>query len=194
MQLLQEIVRNVLVIIILTSFLELLLPEGGVRPFVRFAVGMFIIIAVLNPVLSLLFSERELKVNLWDYQLEESKSEEIIDNGQQIQQEIITQHNEIAKEKLQGQIDAVAVLVPGVEEVKSEIEIGQDGKVQAVNIWLQSGSPEVKKAKDGIQVFSGEDSSLSREEKKVIEDKVISIIGNFYGLSTSQIKVEFEGG
>jgi len=194
MQLLHEIVRNVLVIIILTSFLELLLPEGGVRPFVRFAVGMFIIIAVLNPVLSLLFSERELKVNLWDYQLEESKSEEIIDNGQQIQQEIITQHNEIAREKLQGQIDAVAVLVPGVEEVKSEIEIGQDGKVQAVNILLQSRSPEVKKAKDGIEVFSGENSNLSREEKKAIEDKVISIIGNFYGLSTSQIKVEFEGG
>ncbi|HBK54568.1 stage III sporulation protein AF [Syntrophomonas wolfei] len=194
MQLLHEIVRNVLVIIILTSFLELLLPEGGIRPFVRFAVGMFIIIAVLNPVLSLLFSERELKVNLWDYQPEESKSEEIIDNGQQIQQEIIEQHNEIAREKLQGQIDAVAVLVQGVEEVKSEIEIGQDGKVQTVNILLQSGRPEVKKAKDGIEVFSGEDSKLSREEMKVIEDKVISIIGNFYGLSTSQIKVEFEGG
>lgn len=194
MQLLHEIVRNVLVIIILTSFLELLLPEGGVRPFVRFAVGMFIIIAVLNPVLSWLFSERELKVNLWDYQLEERKSEEIIDNGQQIQQEIIAQHNEIAREKLQGQIDAVAVLVPGVEEVKSEIEIGQDGKVQAVNILLQSGSHEIKKGQDGIEVFSGEDRRLSREEKKVIEDKVISIIGNFYGLSTSQIKVEFEGG
>ncbi|MDD2510243.1 MAG: stage III sporulation protein AF [Syntrophomonas sp.] len=194
MQVLQEIVRNVLVIIILTSFLELLLPEGGVRPFVRFAVGMFIVIAVLNPVLSLLFNEQELKLNLWDYRLEEGKSEEIIHNGKQIQQEIISEHNNMARDKLQGQIDAVAVLVPGVEKVKSRIEIGENGELQTINIFLQSASPEAKKEEEGIQVFSGENSNLSPEEKKLIEDKVVNIISNFYGLSTTQIEVEFEGG
>jgi len=28
----------------------------------------------------------------------------------------------------------------------------------------------------------------------LIEDKVVNIISNFYGLSTTQIEVEFEGG
>ena len=57
------------------------------------------------------------------------QSEEIIDNGQQIQQEIITQHNEIAREKLQGQIDAVAVWFREWKRL-SQGEIAQDGKVQ----------------------------------------------------------------
>ena len=54
MQLLSEIVRNVIVIIIIASFLELLLPQGTLQPLVRFAIGLFILIAVLNPVMGFL--------------------------------------------------------------------------------------------------------------------------------------------
>ncbi len=194
MQILQEIVRNVLVIVILTSFLELLLPEGGARPFVRFAVGMFIVIAVLNPIISLLFSEREFKVDLWDYRMEANVSEEIMAKGRQIQRDIISQHNEKSREKIQGQIEAVASLVPGVGELKSKIEIAQDGKVQAINIILQTKRPLPEKEHEGIEVYLSRDDSLNREEKKEIEDKVIKTIGNFYGLDASRIKVEFEGG
>jgi len=63
MAVLTEIVKTFLVIIILASFLELLLPEGKVKPFVRFAIGLFILIAVLNPGLSLLFSGHNFDVD-----------------------------------------------------------------------------------------------------------------------------------
>ena len=47
-----DIVRNVLVIILVSSFFELLLPDGKVKPFVRFnIIGLFILISVLNPAL-----------------------------------------------------------------------------------------------------------------------------------------------
>ena len=55
MEVLAEIVRNLLVIIIISSFLEMLLPEGNTRPFVRFAVGMFVLIAILTPSLHYLY-------------------------------------------------------------------------------------------------------------------------------------------
>ena len=48
MDVLVEIVKNLLVIIILASFLELLLPGGGMKPYVRLAIGMFVLIAVLT--------------------------------------------------------------------------------------------------------------------------------------------------
>ena len=56
MTVLSEIVRNVLVIVLIASFLELMLPEGTLRPFVRFAIGLFILIVVLSPLAGILFS------------------------------------------------------------------------------------------------------------------------------------------
>ena len=50
MSVLTEIVRNILVIIIMASFLELLLPEGH-TPFCALCHRAFVLIAVLNPVL-----------------------------------------------------------------------------------------------------------------------------------------------
>ena len=51
MDVLVEIVKNLLVIIILASFLELLLPGGGMKPYVRLAIGMFVLIAVFTLVI-----------------------------------------------------------------------------------------------------------------------------------------------
>ena len=73
MSVLTEIVRNILVIIIMASFLELLLPEGAIRPFVRFAIGLFVLIAVLNPVLGYFFDDSNFQITWWDYQMEAVK-------------------------------------------------------------------------------------------------------------------------
>ena len=48
MAILSEIVRNILVIVLIASFLELMLPEGTLRPLVRFAIGLFILI-IMSP-------------------------------------------------------------------------------------------------------------------------------------------------
>jgi stage III sporulation protein AF len=66
MSVLTEIVRNILVIIIMASFLELLLPEGAIRPFVRFAIGLFVLIAVLNPVLGYFFDDSNFQITWWE--------------------------------------------------------------------------------------------------------------------------------
>ena len=42
MEVLTEIVTNLLVIIIISSFLEMMLQEGNTKPFVHFAVALFV--------------------------------------------------------------------------------------------------------------------------------------------------------
>ena len=65
MEVLVTIVKNLLVIVVIASFLEILLPDSSVRPFVRFAIGLFVILAILNPILAVFFREA-MQAGAWD--------------------------------------------------------------------------------------------------------------------------------
>ena len=86
---LYAIVKNLMVIIIMASFLELILPDGRLKPFVRFAVGLFVLIAILSPSLNLLFHDNSLAISLWDYQLDEGIEDDIKIRGEKLQQEVM---------------------------------------------------------------------------------------------------------
>lgn len=197
MALFVEIVRNILVIVILASFLELLLPDGEVKPFVRFAIGLFILIAVLNPIISHLFADRNLEIELWDYRINSEDTSELIKNGKEINQKLFNNNNEMMKEKLQGQISAVAILVPGVDSVETMVELGGEGEVDSLSILVKGeGTSDEKdnEKKPDINVFSDSDEALTEEEQRQIKEKMLTVIKNLYDLKGVHIEIEFQGG
>lgn len=194
MAVLAEIVRNVLVIVIMASFLELLLPDGAIRPFVRFAIGLFILIAVLNPTLSFLFSDHDFNVDMWDYQFDEDAGENIINEGQEINEQIVSQHTEMLKEKLEGQINAVVLLVPGVEDVDAQADIETNGSLNRIQLIVIPQKTENPEDEGDIGVFFCEIEGCSLETKQQIEKKIGSVINNMYGLDAGNIEIIFEGG
>jgi len=194
MEVLAEIVRNILVIIILTSFMELLLPEGKQKPFVRFAIGLFILIAVLTPILNAVFSDRNLKINLWNSSADYYYSEEIIENGAKIQELIQNSNQEVIKEKIQGQINAMALMVPGVKEVNTEAQVDDEGTLEKVLIVVTT-SPESQVRETGLDVFATADQLSSAEmDKEAVQNKIQDVIHNFYGFNKAAIEIKFEGG
>jgi len=193
MAVLAGMVKNVLVIIILASFLEVLLPEGRVKPFVRFAIGLFIIIAVLNPVLNALFEQKEFEINLWDYQVSSEQEREILEKGTRINQQIAASTEVGIKEKMEGQVSAVAMLVPGVKEVKTSATLNGEGGLNNLDLIVRLEAS--KQEKEGeMNVFLGGGDAPSPEDKKQIEDKIRGVISNLYGFENLKINVQFEGG
>jgi stage III sporulation protein AF len=196
MALLAEIVRNVLVIIIIASFLELLLPVGSTRPFVRFAIGLFVLIAVLNPVLVYLFDNKQFSVNLWDYQIDDSITEAIEEHGREINQKITAQNQAQYEDKITGQISSVAQLVPGVEKVEAEVEIDANGTVSYVllNVTLQQSTDQEDSS--GISVLKGElfDNHPEPVGQESVQRKITDVISNMYGIKSEQIEIKFKGG
>lgn len=193
MAVLAEIVKSVLVIVILASFLELLLPEGGVKPFVQFAIGLFVLIAVLNPVLSYMFDDRDFQVQLWDYTEELSETEEILEGGREVSNQIMNNHNDMVRDKLRGQISAVAMLVPGVEDVQAEVELSSEGSVNSLCLVVR---PEKDTAEEdsNIDVFSGGEEAFDIQEQEQIKKKILQVMKNLYGINSIDIQIEFEGG
>lgn len=193
MAVLTEIVRNVLVIVLVTGFLEMLLPEGSMKPLVRLCIGMFILIAVLNPVLGFMFHGRDFQIQSWDYQPEAVEPAiDIAAEGSKVHQALVGQTKKAAKAKLEEQISAVAVLVPGVDKVDSEIEVDEAGQVHNLILTVQTGAGGA--ADDASVVKDTGNSDYSDRELERIEAKIGNLMHSFYGIEENAIKIEFEGG
>ncbi len=191
MSVLADIVRNVLVIIILASFLELLLPAGTIRPFVRFAIGLFVLIAVLNPVLGYFFHDNNFQLNWWECKIDEEAADSIAARGQEINERMVDQNQQMLQEKLEGQVSAVILLVPGIEEVHTEAEI-KDGTIGRLRFTIYIERTEANEESGEIKVFIDEEDSA--ELKQQIEKKVNNVVSNMYGLEPEKIEINFEGG
>lgn len=193
MEVLIQIVRNLLVIIMVASFLELLLPDGSIKPFARLAMGLFILVAILNPALNLLYEDREFKVNLWDYQVNQTQNEEILEAGKKINQRITTADSDAIKARVEGQIGAMTMLVPGVEDVDINAGLDSNGTVSRLDVKVIPGSGSGDEDNEKINVFSGQ-AGLSKDEQEHIKQKIINLVENVYGFKNVKIDINFVGG
>lgn len=194
MAVLSEIVKNVLVIVLIASFLELMLPEGTLRPLVRFAIGLFVLIAILSPLAGVLFSDRNINIGWWDLPMEPGQEAQIIEQGEKINQKIWQSPQEVVSDKVAGQIGAVALLVPGVEDVEAQVVLNQAGMVESLQLMVR---PQVNSSDEEVSqvgLFGESEPSLSPEEQEVIRSKLSTIIENLYGFDNTVIQIEFQGG
>lgn len=188
------IVKNLVIIIILSSLLELLLPQGTIRPLVRFCIGLFILIAILNPVLNALYKNENYTLNFWDFREDKSLQQKIQENGADLQKDITNTQENLVKEKMQGQINAVAALVPGVDEVASEITMGEGQKIEKVQLIIKAEPNKEVSSVHEVQVNSGNNIDYNAQEQEQVIKKMKTLLNNFYGLDGVQLDIRFEGG
>lgn len=191
---LYEIVRNLLVIIIIASFLELIMPDGRLRPFVRFAVGLFILIAILSPALDLLFADRSFALGFWDYQLDAGIERSVQEKGEELNNKIYQPQQEVIQSKLQGQINALSSLVPGVNDVQSKVQTNPDGSVKKITLQIDTGSPSRIEEVAGVNVFSNQPQQIDADGKEAIADKIVQMISNLYEIPQEKVEIDFGGG
>ena len=195
MDTLTEIVKTVLVIIVIASLLELLLPDNGLKPFVNFTMSLFLLIAILNPVLNAVFHERDFDINLWDHKNDQTMSEKMIEKGLDINQQVMQSNDGFVQEKVQGQIMAITSLVPGVEGVDARIKPGENGAIEKIKLLVKTQTTAQVENNERIGVFSnGAAENLSREEQERIKEKILLLLDNMYGIEAGQIEIKFEGG
>lgn len=191
---LYEIVRNLLVIIVIASFLELILPDGRLRPFVRFCVGLFILIAILSPTLNLLFKDKNFALSFWDYQLDSGMEKNIQDQGKALNNKLFQPEQALIQSKLQGQIDAISSLVPGVNDVQSQVETAADGTVKKITLRIDANQASRIQEVAGVKVFSNQPEKLNQAEEEVIAGKIVQLISNLYEIPSENVEINFEGG
>lgn len=123
MESLQTLVRNLAIILLLGSFLEMMLPSKSMQGFVKLVMGLFVISAILSPISSLLRMPLQMSIPAWtetttnDLPVLASGSD-----GSKIGRDAV---QEQYKEIIKNQVRALTLGVSGVETAEVQVELSE---------------------------------------------------------------------
>lgn len=211
MEVLRNIVQSILIIILLTTLLEMLLPEGDMRSYVRLVMGLFVIMTVLNPVLVLFHNG----ISLDAFTFSSSQAEDVnlkaaVAKGENLRAEQQVRVLAGLKEKINAQVLALARLDKSVNATGAEVEMIEDPQSenfgQIINIIIKTDAKTQDKAKAPPGDISGpkvtpveiEVPELNNDRLPVKPDtsggtvrssQLREILADFYGLNPEQVKI-----
>lgn len=221
MEVLTDLVRNVVVIILLTTFLDMLLPSNSMQPFVKVVMGLFILISVLTPVLTIFTSSEDFTVFDWHQPGNQDRYTTVLQDGNRlttVNQELLLQNYALRVEK---QMEALVKLVKGVKEAQVVVQLHQgketgalegissaqvmvsnkeDPKAQASSIAIKPIKIQVSSAaKEPIGTGTGKNNSGNLAqgrlpgsvEEKNTAEEIKRTISQYFGLEVKQITVYF---
>lgn len=142
--LLKEIVYHLVLLLLLATFLDMLLPKNTFTRHIRFVVGLFVMLTILQPLLQLFnwpgpvhFSIREPP---------EVETGKIIQTGMELQTATEIAALQAAKDRLEQQLEAMIYLNLGIDRVQAELTMEnvpeQGPVVSRVTIYLQPGNDD----------------------------------------------------
>jgi stage III sporulation protein AF len=121
MEMFQELTRNLVLLLLLATFLEMLLPKSDLTRYIRLVVGLFVLLTILQPVLDLF--DWQGNVSLPIREPPQEKVEALINQGivfGEYQQATALQ---VAEERLEKQVEAMLHLAAGIDKVKVDLTL-----------------------------------------------------------------------
>jgi stage III sporulation protein AF len=202
---LRNIVQNILIIIMLTTLLEMLLPKGDMRRYVRLVMGLFIIMVVLHPVLSLFNGGVNMQAVGFNAGPQDGGLAAAVSKGKKLGEEQKSRALAGLQEKINGQVMALARLDKTVKVTDVQVEMVDDPQSenfgQIKNIIVKTGAGAGAKASEDnkgvvpVEVdIPGIDIIRPREKTgtpAVPRDsgQLQEILADFYGLAPEQVKI-----
>ncbi|MGI6712993.1 MAG: stage III sporulation protein AF [Bacillota bacterium] len=196
-----ELVRNITVLVLIAGFLEMLLPSSEMKRFIKVVMGLFILVSILNPLLSLLNKNATCEVLAWqDPMMKNQELNTILQKGKQLSQQMDEKATEIYAENTAKQIETVVKLVKGVSKVEADVQISKSdkdndyGKISRVMLVIgtkqNSSSPALDSIKQvEVQIGPPKTQPEQDSEKAQLKYQVIETLQNFYNLNEEQIDV-----
>ena len=212
MEIIRDLVQTLIIIVVLAVFLDMLLPTGQMKPYVKMVMGLLIIIAVLHSISGLLQQD-------WMHEVPGVTArpgspgaplEDIMAAGEQLQLKNQDMALEKYRQGLSRQVLSMAKLTPGAKVMDAEISLMEEqsqqgyGGIKHITLVVDPAAPEAGDYnRDNIQpvhinVTDSHSASKSSEEveippkmKEEIE-KVKGYIAGFYNLSPEKVSVTYK--
>lgn len=200
-----NLVRNVTIIILIACFLEMLLPQGEIKKFVKTVLGLFILISILNPILGLFDKNVVSEVLAWQDPIQEDiELNTILNQGESISKEMNEKAIEMYRINLAKQIETVVKLVKGVTWVEAEVEMEINNTnlnhESIEKVQLLVGTGENEKKKEGVKEIKPIEIDINGPQEKPkknifklgdeeIKEQIIETLKNFYSFREEQLEV-----
>lgn len=201
LQMLNMWIKNIVLIILFATFIELLLPNNNYKKFVKVIMGLLVLQAVLQPVLDLFNNPwREAAVQGVTARAVVEKTGQITNQSTKLQGERDRLVLEQYRRELSKQVQVLAMSVAGVADVGVNISLNEQkddksyGAIKVITLTAKAEQTvkgptsvepvkrvEVSGAANKLTVGLSVDESTKEHIKKVISE--------FYHLRTEQVIV-----
>ena len=192
--------QGIIVAVIITTIIELILPEGNHKKYIKMVIGVYILFTIVSPIIT--------KITNQDFEFDESKYEEFFKNStyevssQSLEEENDNQIKDLylnniksdVKQKLkeQGYI---------VEEMQIEADLESEeayGKIKKMNLQIKKGETKQEENKispvNRIEIGEKkeEENQISENEEKIGGGEIQEIktyLSTTYDVEKKQIKI-----
>ena len=187
--------REIVLVFIFTSIVELILPNGYMKKYINMVIGFLIILVIIGPFVKLIHTDYSFARNLYKNQIESINfkyNEDLEIN--KVQDEQI---KDFYINKVKGEIQELVLNTTDYVIESIDITIKEDemnfGKLEEVNLILKEnldGEKENQIAiKEVVKVSIGKDSKIETEYEEISDDKLKKKISETYDLPTEKIKI-----
>ncbi|MDF9407491.1 MAG: Stage III sporulation protein AF (Spore_III_AF) [Pelotomaculum sp. PtaB.Bin013] len=206
MEVIRSLIQNLVVIVILAMFLEMLLPAGDMRKYVKMVMGLLIIVAVIQAVGDLL--HRDYTGDLPS--LTEKKVDErlslIMESGKKISSEQQQKAIEQYKRGLANQVMALASINKEIPVVDADVVVNTEregagyGQISKIVMFVEKPGDNdkfaVKENATGIEPVTVQVGPKPETKERVNTETgpageavagLIKTIANFYNLKPEQV-------
>ncbi len=204
------LVSNIAMIVILAVFVEMLLPDNHMAKYLRLIMGLFIIVTILSPVMSLLETEDSFEVATWNFAADNRQLESILKKGEKMGQANMEKASQEYVNRIEGQMIALVRLIPEVDKVTAAVAVHSNedirfGALKGVTIWAtlsnnEATSEDFLQNIDPINIdlrsISDESDDTQNIQNRVhdlnkIENQIRDTLTSFYGLERNQIQIKW---
>jgi len=196
-----NLVRNVTIIVIIAGFLEMLLPTGEIKRFVKAVLGLFILVSMLNPLLGLFDKNVVSEVLAWQDPMGDSELSTILVQGEKMSQEMNEKALDMYSKNVAKQIETVVKLVKGVGWVEVDVQMAMNKanpNYEAIDkVVLVVGMVGKEEEKEGIdkiepikvEISSQKNSFTENPDQREMEEQIKDSLKNFFSLREEQIDI-----
>lgn len=186
-KILVQMTRQLVAIILIATVLEMVLPAGRLKPLVRMAIGFFVIITILNPVLGLIFDRS--RVSTLSYDLPLALNDEVsqaITKGQKANSDLAQRLSQDLSRQLEGQIRGMSLLFPGIKEAVPRVTLDKKGGIERIQVVVTPENYREQSREEKVPAFS---DGLIRKENPEIKRRLTELISSYYGVSPEKIDI-----
>jgi|GEM_PF-717708 len=192
-------IKSIIFVVLFASFLDLMLPNNRMQRFIKVIMGLFIMLSILNPVISVIDRMRTAaQVPALASGISSGLSDsEIMDTAKQVAGKRDQIVQEMYERDLSKQIRATVLAVDGVADAIVIVDAAQQGnksrgKLNRVIVYVEPGitADERKIARVTIAQDAAEPAKESRNLSPPVTDKITRMVTELYQLKASQVEVQ----
>lgn len=162
-------IKEIILVVLFATFLEMLLPNSSMQKFIRVIVGLFIMLAILNPVIDVIQNRNALdQVPTISGNLDNSSA--IVDQTHTMISKQEQLSVELYKKELAKQIRALVIAIEGVADAKVSVELDNNRPrqeaIKGIVIYIQPGISSPVNHIEKVAIGKGTEPSLSTEVLK----------------------------